>query len=50
MENMHNQSPVRLYETPAVIYEATLVAHAGVSSVEPCNGSPNDLLDVITGN
>ena len=49
MENVQNLSPVRLYETPAVTYEATLVAHAGVSSVPPCDAPPNDLLDLTKG-
>jgi len=51
MEKVLNPSSVRSYETPAVIYEAVLVAHAGVSSVPPCTlPSPGDLLDSITGN
>ena len=33
MENAQNPSLVRSYETPAVTYEAILVAHAGISSV-----------------
>lgn len=50
MENVHNQSLVRSYETPAVTYEATLVVHAGISSVTPCGSPADDLLDLTKTN
>jgi hypothetical protein len=35
-----------LYDAPAVVYEATLVAHAGPSNtVNPCTLTGGDLLD-----
>jgi hypothetical protein len=51
MENAQNPSLVRSYETPAVTYEAILVAHAGLSSVDPgnCTGPAADLLESLTG-
>jgi hypothetical protein len=50
METTQNQKSIHAYETPAVTYEATLVAHAGVSSVFPCTSPPGDLLDPTKGN
>ena len=49
MDNVQNSSLVRSYETPAVTYEAILVAHAGLSSVDPqnCTNAPADLLDSL---
>ena len=30
METLTQKTPVRSYDTPAVVYEASLVTHAGV--------------------
>ena len=42
---------VRVYETPAVTYEAILVAHAEASSVlgSGCVAAQGDLLDIFQG-
>ena len=50
METLKVNSTVRLYDTPAVVYEATLVAHA-VTSTEgvQCQNSPADVLDIFGG-
>ena len=50
-----NSSPARSYETPAVVYEVNLLAHAGSSatSTPGCQGCPTffgDLLDPNQGN
>jgi hypothetical protein len=53
METWKANSPVRLYDTPAVVYEAALVAYAGITTQAcsvgcgPCAGS--DLLAPFTG-
>ncbi len=47
METPKGNSPVRPYETPAVVYEAALVAHAETSTTIPggCQLSGGDLLN-----
>jgi hypothetical protein len=57
METLKEKSPIRPYDTPAVIYEAALVAHAVTSTPAPPGGScvlsGGDLLnwlDVTQGN
>lgn len=54
MENPQKKSSCRSYDAPAVVYEATLVAHAATTTV---NGvDPNclllfgDVLDSTNGN
>jgi hypothetical protein len=54
METLKEKSPVHPYDTPAVVYEATLVAHAVTTSPPPPGGgcvlSGGDLLDPTKGN
>ena len=48
METLTQKTPVRSYDAPAVVYEASLVTHAGVTS-PPCLLSTGDLLDPTAG-
>lgn len=50
METLKEKSPVRPYDTPAVVYETALVAHASTTSCAPtqgCSICANDLLDLF---
>ena len=50
MENLKESLSVRPYDTPAVVYEAALVAHAATSTLPPnCPGAGSDLLDPFKG-
>jgi hypothetical protein len=51
METVKVNSTVRLYDTPAVVYEATLVAHAGTTTLPEggCKMSTGDVLDIFSG-
>jgi hypothetical protein len=48
MEATKMESGTHSYESPAVVYEATLVAYAGTLA-SPCLSSGGDLLDPTAG-
>jgi hypothetical protein len=53
METLKEKTPTRSYDTPAVVYEATLVAHASTTTCYPTTSCPKcsaDLLDLFQGN
>jgi hypothetical protein len=51
METSKQKSPTLPYDAPAVVYEVTLVAHAGSTVTYPfpcagtCSGGSGDVLD-----
>ena len=50
METLKEKTLVRSYDTPAVVYEAALVAHAVTTTQFPnCGLSLGDLLDLTQG-
>jgi len=50
METSKEQSPVRSYDAPAVVYESRFVVYAGSTTPMSCPYNPlGDLLDPRTG-